>query len=399
MSIEGSKNPKASLEQLGIKNTKTQYWNLSAEELVEETIRRNQGVLSDTGALAIDTGEFTGRSPKDKFIVKDDNTKDSVDWGGFNNPIEPAVFDMLYAKVTAYFEGKDVFVRDCYACADDAYRLNVRVVTEYPWANMFAYNMFLRPKKEELNAIEPDWIVLQAPGLLCDGAKDGIRQHNFAAINFTKRIALIGGSAYTGEIKKGIFTVLNYVLPHEKKVLAMHCSANMGKGGDVALFFGLSGTGKTTLSADPNRPLIGDDEHGWTNTGVFNFEGGCYAKCIDLSAEKEPDIYKAIRHGAILENIGFYEGTRTVDYSNKERTENTRVSYPIHFIENALPKSVGGEPKNIFFLTYDAFGVLPPVSKLTVGQAMYYFLSGFTSKVAGTEAGVTEPQTTFSTCF
>jgi phosphoenolpyruvate carboxykinase (ATP) len=226
-----------------------------------------------------------------------------------------------------------------------------------------------------------------------------VRQHNFAIINFTKKIAIIGGSAYTGEIKKGIFTVLNFILPHDRKVLSMHCSANVGKDGDTALFFGLSGTGKTTLSADPNRPLIGDDEHGWDSNSVFNFEGGCYAKCIDLSAEKEPDIYKAIKHGAILENIEFLPHTRSVDFASKKRTENTRVSYPINFIDNALPVSKGGEPKNVFFLTYDAFGVLPPISKLTVGQAMYFFLSGFTSKVAGTELGVTEPQTTFSTCF
>lgn len=399
MNIVGPKNPNANLENIGIKNTSTQYWNLTAEELIEETIKRNQGVLSDTGALAVDTGEFTGRSPKDKFIVKDDNTKDSVDWGGFNNPVAPEVFDNLYAKVAAYFTGKDVFVRDCYACADDAFRLNVRVVTEAPWANLFAYNMFLRPEASELQGIEPDWLVLQAPAYLCQGVVDGVRQHNFSILNFTKKIALIGGSAYTGEIKKGIFTVLNYVLPHEKQVLSMHCSANVGNSGDVALFFGLSGTGKTTLSADPNRPLIGDDEHGWIGDSVFNFEGGCYAKTIDLSEEKEPDIFKAIRHGAILENINFYPGTRTVDFTNKDKTENTRVSYPINFISNALKKSVGGGPKNIFFLTYDAFGVLPPISKLNVGQAMYFFLSGFTSKVAGTEAGVTEPQTTFSTCF
>jgi phosphoenolpyruvate carboxykinase (ATP) len=399
MNVVGPKNPKANLEALGIKNTTTQYWNLTPEELTEETIQRKQGTLNDTGALAIDTGEYTGRSPKDKFIVKDAYTADSVDWNGFNLPVEPSVFDNLYNKVVEYLSGKEVFVRDCYACADDAYRLNVRVVTEYPWANMFAYNMFLRPSAEELNTIEPDWHVIQAPGFKCAGVTDGVRQGNFAILNFTKKIAIIGGTGYTGEIKKGIFTVLNYVLPHEKNVLAMHCSANVGKEGDVALFFGLSGTGKTTLSADPNRPLIGDDEHGWTPTGVFNFEGGCYAKCIDLSAEKEPDIYKAIRHGAILENINYFPGTRTVDYSNKDKTENTRVSYPIHFIENALKKSVGGKPQNVFFLTYDAFGVLPPISKLSVGQAMYYFLSGFTSKVAGTEAGVTEPQTTFSTCF
>lgn len=400
MQIFGTKSGNDTLSQLGINNTGNQYWNLTSSELVEESIKRNQGVLNDTGALAVDTGEFTGRSPNDKFIVKDDITKDAVDWTSkFNLAVEPSVFDGLYAKITAYLAGKDVFVRDCYACADDAFRLNVRVINEHPWSNMFASNMFLRPSKEELATITPDWTIIQAPSFLARGAIDGVRQHNFAIINFTKKIAIIGGTAYTGEIKKGIFTVLNFVLPHEQKVLSMHCSANVGKDGDTALFFGLSGTGKTTLSADPNRPLIGDDEHGWTKNSVFNFEGGCYAKCIDLSAEKEPDIFKAIRHGAILENIGFEPGTRTVDYAFKGKTENTRVSYPIHFIENALPKSVGGEPKNIFFLTYDAFGVLPPISRLSVGQAMYFFLSGFTSKVAGTEAGVTEPQTTFSTCF
>lgn len=400
MKIVGYKSGVDTLSQLGIKDTATQYWNLTSAELVEETIKRGQGLLNDTGALAVDTGEFTGRSPNDKFIVKDAITADAVDWSSkFNLAVEPSVFDNLYAKVTGYFAGKDVFVRDCSACADDTYKLNVRVITEYPWANMFASNMFLRPTIKELETITPDWTVIQAPGFKAEGVADGVRQHNFAIINFTKKIAIIGGSAYTGEIKKGIFTVLNFVLPHEKKVLSMHCSANVGKDGDTTLFFGLSGTGKTTLSADPNRPLIGDDEHGWTKNSVFNFEGGCYAKCIDLSAEKEPDIYKAIKHGAILENIGFYSNSRTVDFAFKDRTENTRVSYPIHFIDNALAKSVGGEPKNIFFLTYDAFGVLPPLSRLSVGQAMYFFLSGFTSKVAGTEAGVTEPQTTFSTCF
>lgn len=399
MNIVGSRNPNANLEEIGIINTLTQFWNLTPEELIEETIQRKQGVLNDTGALAVDTGEFTGRAPKDRFIVKDKNTENSVDWGGFNNPIAPEVFEKLYTKVTAYLAGKEIFVRDCYACADDAYRLNVRVVTEYPWANLFAYNMFLRPTAAELQTIQPDWLVIQTPGCISEGVLDGVRQHNFAVLNFSKKTAIIGGTAYTGEIKKGIFSVLNYVLPHEKNVLSMHCSANVGAKGDVALFFGLSGTGKTTLSADPNRPLIGDDEHGWTKNSVFNFEGGCYAKVIDLSAEKEPDIFKAIRHGAILENTGFVTGTRAIDFAYKAKTENTRVSYPIHFIDNALPKSVGGEPKNIFFLTYDAFGVLPPISKLSVGQAMYFFLSGFTSKVAGTEAGVTEPQATFSTCF
>jgi phosphoenolpyruvate carboxykinase (ATP) len=400
MAIAGHKNPNVDLDTVGIKNTGTQYWNLTPEELIEETIRRGQGVLNDTGALAVDTGEFTGRSPKDKFTVKDDITRDNVDWtSAFNLPIEPSVFDNLYNKITAHLAGKDIFVRDCRACAHDDYKLNVRVVTEYPWSNMFAGNMFLRPSHDEIKTFNHDWLVICAPSFRAEGAKDGVRQHNFSILNFTKKIAIIGGSAYTGEIKKGIFTVLNFILPNDRKVLSMHCSANVGKDGDTALFFGLSGTGKTTLSADPNRPLIGDDEHGWDHNSVFNFEGGCYAKCIDLSAEKEPDIYKAIRHGAILENIEFLPGTRTVDYTSKKRTENTRVSYPINFIDNALPVSKAGEPKNIFFLTYDAFGVLPPISKLSVSQAMYFFLSGFTSKVAGTEAGVTEPQTTFSTCF
>ncbi len=400
MAIIGQKNPNSNLESIGIKTTKTQYWNITPEELIEETIKRGQGVLNDTGALAVDTGEFTGRSPKDKFIVCDSITKDSVDWSSnFNQPIEPSVFDNLYAKITAHFVGKDVFVRDCVACANDTYKLNVRVVTENPWASMFASNMFLRPTHDEIKTFNHDRLVIQAPSFMAEGVVDGIRQHNFSILDFTRKVVIIGGSAYTGEIKKGIFGVLNFVLPHDHKVLSMHCSANVGKDGDTALFFGLSGTGKTTLSADPNRPLIGDDEHGWDDQSVFNFEGGCYAKCIDLSAEKEPDIYKAIRHGAILENIEFLPDTRTVNYASKNKTENTRVSYPIHFIDNALEVSMGGEPKNIFFLTYDAFGVLPPISKLNVSQAMYFFLSGFTSKVAGTEVGVVEPQTTFSACF
>jgi phosphoenolpyruvate carboxykinase (ATP) len=295
--------------------------------------------------------------------------------------------------------GREVYVRDAYVCADPRYRMNVRVVTEFPWSNMFAYNMFMRPSKEELKTIQPDWHVICVPGFMADAETDGTRQHNFAVIDFTKKMAIIGGTGYTGEIKKGIFTVLNYVLPHEKGVLPMHCSANVGKDGDTAVFFGLSGTGKTTLSSDPNRQLIGDDEHGWTDTTVFNFEGGCYAKTIDLTKEKEPQIYDAIKFGAILENIGFEEDGVTPDYEDKSRTENTRVSYPIHHIDNVMDPSMGGIPKNIFFLTCDAFGVLPPISKLTKGQAMYQFISGYTAKVAGTEAGITEPTTTFSACF
>jgi len=389
----------ATLDYLGLKNLAAAFWNLSPAELVEETITLGQGSLSDTGALCVDTGEFTGRSPKDKFIVKDANTENSVWWSQFNIPFESQKFDQLFDRMRAYLVGREVYVRDAFVCADPRYRMNVRVVTEFPWSNMFAYNMFMRPTQEELKNIQPDWHVICVPGFMADPETDGTRQHNFALIDFTKKMAIIGGTGYTGEIKKGIFTVLNYVLPHEKGVLPMHCSANVGKDGDTAVFFGLSGTGKTTLSSDPNRQLIGDDEHGWTDSTVFNFEGGCYAKTIDLTHEKEPQIYDAIKFGAILENIGFQEDGVTPNYADSSRTENTRVSYPIHHIDNIMQPSMGGIPKNIFFLTCDAFGVLPPISQLTKGQAMYQFISGYTAKVAGTEAGITEPTTTFSACF
>ena len=389
------------LKYLGIESPSKLHWNLTSEELASQTIEKGQGTANDTGALVVNTGKFTGRSPKDKFMVKDAITENHIDWANtnFNIPFTSTLFDALYKKVTAYLNGKEVYSRDCFACADEAYKLKVRVVTEYPWSNMFAYNMFIRPNAAALANFSADWHVICAPGFMADPSIDGTRQSNFAVINFTKKIALIGGTGYTGEIKKGIFTVLNFVLPVDKGVFPMHCSANIGKDGDTALFFGLSGTGKTTLSADPNRGLIGDDEHGWTNSGVFNFEGGCYAKCIDLTEEKEPDIYKAIRPGAILENISFFPDTKKVDYSSSKITENTRVSYPIDYIDNAVSPSVGGIPKNVFFLAYDAYGVLPPISQLSPEQAMYYFMSGFTAKVAGTEAGVTEPQLTFSACF
>jgi phosphoenolpyruvate carboxykinase (ATP) len=399
MNLNGLKNPSADLSTIGISGYNEIFWNLTPEELIEHTIRLNQGILTDSGALSINTGEFTGRSPKDKFCVSDDKTESTVDWGGFNTRFGSDQFGKLYDKVTNHLIGKNLYVRDLYACADEKYRLKVRVVNEFPWSNLFANNMFIRPSKEELSTFEPDWVIINAPSFHADPAVDGTRQHNFSILDFTRKVLLIGGSGYTGEMKKGIFTVLNYTLPHEKNVLSMHCSANVGVQGDTAVFFGLSGTGKTTLSADPNRPLIGDDEHGWSDEGVFNFEGGCYAKTIDLSEEKEPDIFKAVRHGALLENIGFYEGTRTPDYTDGSITENTRVSYPIHHISNALPKSVAGHPKNIFFLTCDAFGVLPPISKLTPGQAMFLFVSGYTAKVAGTEVGIKEPKTTFSACF
>lgn len=395
----GLKAENFSVADLGLSHVEMAYWNLHPSELVEETIARGQGLLTDVGALAVDTGEFTGRSPKDKFVVEDYNTKDSVWWGDVNFKFDGAKFDALHNRMLAYLSGKEIWVRDSYACADPKYRINIRVVNEYPWANLFSYNLFLRPTREEIKHFKHDWLILNAPGFMADPKIDGTRQHNFAMINFTKKIILIGGTAYTGEIKKSIFTVLNYILPHEQKVLSMHCSANIGKDGDTAIFFGLSGTGKTTLSADPNRKLIGDDEHGWSDTGVFNFEGGCYAKCVDLTAEKEPQIFNAIRFGSLLENIGFYEDTTTVDYGNISKTENTRVSYPANYIDNAVTPAVGDIPKNIFFLTCDAFGVLPPISKLTTGQAMYHFISGYTAKVAGTEMGITEPTTTFSACF
>lgn len=395
----GLKGKNASIANLGLDKVAKVYWNMTPAELVEETISRKQGVLCDNGGLAIDTGEFTGRSPKDKFCVYDDITKDTVWWGDVNIKFEPAKFDALYNRVVEYLGGKEIFVRDSYACADPKYRLNIRVVTEFPWSNLFANNLFLRPTEEEIQNFAPEWHIVCAPGFRANPEIDGTRQHNFAVLNLTKKIILIGGTGYTGEIKKGIFTLLNYILPQEKGVLSMHCSANQGKGGDTAIFFGLSGTGKTTLSADPNRKLIGDDEHGWADETVFNFEGGCYAKCIDLTKEKEPEIWDAIKFGALVENIDFKPGTRTVDYSSTSKTENTRVAYPINHIANSLEPSVGGTPKNIFFLTADAFGVIPPISKLTAEQAMYHFISGYTAKVAGTEMGITEPQTTFSACF
>ncbi len=395
----GFKASGASVAELGLSNVIAAYWNLTPAELIEEAICRGEGHLVDSGALAADTGEFTGRSPKDRFVVCDDITENAVWWGDVNIKFSPENFDKLYNRVTAYLGGKEIFVRDAYACADPEHRLNIRVVTETAYQNLFANNLFLRPSKEEIVNIKPDWTILAAPGFKANPKIDGTRQANFAILNFSKRIILIGGTGYTGEIKKGIFSVLNFVLPHQRKVLSMHCSANIGKDGDTAIFFGLSGTGKTTLSADPNRGLIGDDEHGWAANSVFNFEGGCYAKCVDLSPEKEPQIWNAIKFGSLLENVRCFDGTKTVDFTNIEVTENTRVAYPIHYISNAVEPSVAGTPKNIFFLTADAFGVLPPISKLTPGQAMYHFISGYTAKVAGTEAGVTEPQTTFSACF
>ena len=401
MNIFGNHGKNTDLnESIGLKNLGNQFWNLSPAELVEDTILNGQGVLTNTGALAIETGEFTGRSPKDRFVVCDEKTENSVWWGDVNIKFTPEKFDALYNRMKAYMNGKDVYVRDAFACADADFKLNIRVVTEFSWSNMFAYNMFLRPTEEEITTSLPDWHIVCAPGFMADPTIDGTRQHNFAILNFTKKMILIGGTGYTGEIKKGIFSVLNYILPHEKNVLSMHCSANIGnEEHDTAVFFGLSGTGKTTLSSDENRRLIGDDEHGWADKTVFNFEGGCYAKTIDLSREKEPQIYDAIKFGAILENIGFKGESSEPDYTDGSITENTRVSYPINYIDNIAEPSIGNAPKNIFFLTADAFGVIPPISRLTKEQAMYHFMSGYTAKVAGTEVGITEPTTTFSACF
>jgi phosphoenolpyruvate carboxykinase (ATP) len=392
--------PETDLLKLGLSSRQTIHYQLSPEELAQDTIRIGEGQVSDKGALVISTGQFTGRSPKDKFTVKDELTEKTVNWDEFNIPIEPKYFDIIYKKVIEYLSGlPELWVRDAYACADPKYRLNIRSINEKPWNNLFVYNMFLRPNEEELDSFSPDWHVIAAPGLNLDPKECGIRQQNVSLVSFKHKMILIAGSGYTGETKKGVFTILNYILPHEKNVLSMHCSANMGDDGDTAIFFGLSGTGKTTLSADPNRKLIGDDEHAWTDDNIFNFEGGCYAKCIHLTEEKEPEIFHAIRPGALVENTKFFPGTNQINFDDGSITENTRVSYPLHFISNAQIPSIGNIPKNIFFLTCDAYGVLPPISRLTPGQAMYQFISGYTAKVAGTETGITEPKPTFSACF
>ena len=375
------------------------HLNLRVSTLVEEALKNGEGTLTDTGAFMCDTGKFTGRSPKDKFTVYDDKTAETVAWDEINQAFEPEKFEALYQKMLDFVGDKKLYARYSYACASEQFRTDILVVNTSAWHNLFCHHLFLRPIAEEMESFQPEWLILNVPEFEADPAVDGTRQSNFTIIDFTKKIILIGGTGYAGEMKKGIFTVLNYVLPEEKKVLSMHCSANIGKDGDTALFFGLSGTGKTTLSADPYRKLIGDDEHGWSDDEVFNFEGGCYAKVINLSQEQEPEIFGAIRFGAILENTRFGEGTSHVDYANMLVTENTRTAYPINYIPNVAMPSIGSSPKNIFFLTADAFGILPPISKLTVEQAMYHFIAGYTSKLAGTEMGIKKPQATFSACF
>ena len=356
------------LEKYGLKDS-VAHWNLPGEELQKITVKNNWGKETENGTLSVNTGKFTGRSPLDRFLVKDDYTADKVWWGRINKPISTENFDFLYGRVINYLNGKEIFINDGYVCAYEEYRLDVRTIAEYPWSNFFIQNMFLRLREEEVENFDEDWLVLCAPGYIePEPEKFGLRQGNFSILNFSRKIALVGGSAYTGEMKKGIFSALNLILPVERDVLPMHCSANVGVNGDTAIFFGLSGTGKTTLSADPDRKLIGDDEHGWTSENIiFNFEGGCYAKVIDLTEEKEPDIYRAIKPGAMLENVMFQENSGEVDFKDSTITQNTRVSYPIHHIDNIQQPSYAGNPTNIFFLTCDAFGVLPPVSRLTPG--------------------------------
>lgn len=388
------------LFKYGLQIADTIHYQLSPYELVEDCLRRGEGSLSDSGALVIKTGEFTGRSPKDRFIVKDEITGNSIHWNDFNLPLEEKYFDTIFKRVIHYLNSlPEIWIRDCYACADPRYRLNIRIINETPSMNLFAYNMFLRPTEEELEQTKTDWHILSVPGLRLNASECGVRQHNAVVVSFKHKIVLHVGTGYTGEIKKAIFSILNYILPHEKNVLSMHCAANMGDAGDTAIFFGLSGTGKTTLSADCKRKLIGDDEHGWTAGSIFNFEGGCYAKCIDLNEEKEPDIYHAVRPGALVENVQFYPGTNQINFKDGSITENTRVSYPLNYIGNSLEPSIGKMPKNIFFLTCDAYGILPPIARLSPEQAMYQFISGYTAKIAGTETGITEPKPTFSACF
>lgn len=384
---------------LGLEYIQAAHYQLTPAELIEEALTKKEGVLSQEGALVCRTGEFTGRSPKDRFIVKDELTQETVWWGATNTPITPACFQGIYQKMKQCLQEKKVYIRSAYASASPTYRLPIRTITTVAWHDLFCHHLFLRPTEEELPDFVPQFTIMNVPDFQADPAIDGTRQANFTIINFKERVILIGGTGYAGEMKKSIFTVLNYLLPQNHGVLPMHCAANKGTDGDTAIFFGLSGTGKTTLSADAQRCLIGDDEHGWDDQGIFNFEGGCYAKTINLSPEREPHISQAIKWGTILENVHFKPGTRVVDYADASITPNTRAAYPIHHIPSAVIPSVGDTPRHIFFLTCDAHGVLPPIAKLNKAQAMYHFLSGYTAKVAGTEVGVMTPQSVFSACF
>jgi len=392
------KSKQAVLEPINVLEGNMARRNVSVSELVEAALVRKEGTLASTGALRATTGTYTGRSPKDKYIVQEPSVIGAIAWGAVNQPISEEHFDKLYHKALDYMSGRELYIFDGFAGADSAYTLPIRIVNERAWHNLFVRQLFIRPTAHQLETHEPEFTVIALPGLKADPESDGTRSETFVIISFEKRIVLIGGTEYAGEMKKSIFSVLNYLLPFEG-VFPMHCSANVGERGDVALFFGLSGTGKTTLSADPNRKLIGDDEHGWSDRGVFNFEGGCYAKCIGLTEEKEPQIWNAIRFGTVLENVALDPQTKQADYADGSITENTRAAYPVEYIANAVIPGAAGHPEVILFLTADAFGVLPPIAKLTKEQAMYHFLSGYTSKLAGTERGVTEPEATFSSCF
>ncbi len=386
------------LEEYGLVNLGNINWNLAPAVLVEHALARQEGELAANGAFAAMTGSHTGRSPKDKYIVSNEEYATKIWWGEINHPISAETFEGIRRSLAAYLQGRDVYVLDAAAAADPAYRIPIQVITELAWHNLFARQLFLRANQDDLTSGHPGFTVLCVPNFHADPRTFGTRSEVAIIIDFEERLILIAGTQYAGEMKKSIFTVLNFILPAEG-VLPMHCSANVGPGGDVALFFGLSGTGKTSLSADPSRRLIGDDEHGWSANGVFNFEGGCYAKCINLSKEYEPQIWDAIRFGAVYENVVLNPKTREPDYSDDSITENTRAAYPVDFIDNVVESGRGGHPEAVIFLSADSFGVLPPISKLTTEQAMYYFLSGYTSKLAGTEAGVTTPQATFSPCF
>jgi phosphoenolpyruvate carboxykinase (ATP) len=374
------------------------YNNLSVPSLVETTIVRNEGLISSTGALSVRTGKFTGRSPDDKYIVDDEVTHDIVDWGKVNHPISEEHFDKIFKRMKKHIEEKEFFVFDGFVGADPESRLPIRVINNRAWHNLFARQLFIRPTSEELENHRPEFTLISCDDFRSIPAHEGTRTETFIITNFTKKLVLIGSTSYAGEIKKALFTIMNFVLPR-KNIFPMHCSANVGRQGDSALFFGLSGTGKTTLSADPDRRLVGDDEHGWSDKGIFNFEGGCYAKCINLNREKEPQIWNAIRFGSVMENVVMKNGTREPDFDDGSLTENTRVAYPLDYIDGAIIPSIGGHPRVVVFLTADAFGVMPPVAKLTKEGAMYHFMSGYTSKLAGTERGVTEPRETFSSCF
>ena len=388
------------LEKQGIKPSGDVHWNLIGCELMQSAARRGEGEFAAMGPFVAVTSPHTGRSPNDKFVVKESSSEGDVDWGKVNQPYPAEKYQALLADVREYLNGQnELFVEDLYCGADPAYRLSVRYISPNAWHMAFVRNMFIRPDISELATFDPNFTVLHAPEFQADPAKHGTRTGTFIVLNIAERTILIGGTRYAGELKKSMFTVMNYLLP-KQGVLSMHCSANIGKGGDTTLFFGLSGTGKTTLSADPHRSLIGDDEHGWSKDGVFNFEGGCYAKVINLSPEGEPDIYRTTQmFGTVLENVVLDGTTKQVKFEDQSITENTRASYPLEYIKNSVPDGRGGHPKNVVFLTADAFGVLPPIARLSPEQAMYYFLSGYTAKVAGTERGVTEPQATFSACF